>query len=198
MTDYFAVLQEPRRPWLDPGSLKENFTLRSAQVHPDRIAKTGTKVQEHDFTQLNAAYNCLCHPRSRLQHLIELETGTRPQQVQEIPGELMDTFMEVASACREADSILSRKPSEPSPLLQLEFFQIAQECAEKLAAIEQRVQRRTDKLLAEVRQIDGQWSAGAQDLRPKLLQQLSSIHRLLGYFERWANQLRERALQLTL
>jgi hypothetical protein len=37
MTDYFALLQTPRRPWVDAEKLKENFQLLSARVHPDRL-----------------------------------------------------------------------------------------------------------------------------------------------------------------
>ena len=36
MTDYFAVLEEPRRPWVEPDALKQRYLLLSAQYHPDR------------------------------------------------------------------------------------------------------------------------------------------------------------------
>ena len=37
MTDNFALLNEPRLPWLDPDLLKEKFFPLSAPFHPDRI-----------------------------------------------------------------------------------------------------------------------------------------------------------------
>ena len=37
MTDAFALLSEPRRPWLDAEALKARFLPLSAAVHPDRV-----------------------------------------------------------------------------------------------------------------------------------------------------------------
>ena len=37
MTDYFALLNEPRRPWLDADLLKQTFLTLSAGAHPDKI-----------------------------------------------------------------------------------------------------------------------------------------------------------------
>ena len=103
MTDHFALLNEPRRPWVDPDSLKQKFLALSAEVHPDRVHNSGDsekqRAQER-YTDLNAAYNCLREPKSRLQHLLELELGVKPGNVQSIPPDLMDVFLEVSQACR--------------------------------------------------------------------------------------------------
>ena len=37
MTDYFALLGETRRPWLDTEALKAKFLTLTASVHPDRV-----------------------------------------------------------------------------------------------------------------------------------------------------------------
>ena len=36
MSDSFALLEKPRRPWLDPEELKESFHRLTAAAHPDR------------------------------------------------------------------------------------------------------------------------------------------------------------------
>ena len=36
MTDSFSLLNEPRRPWLDAGALKQKFLPLSSAAHPDR------------------------------------------------------------------------------------------------------------------------------------------------------------------
>ena len=41
MTDAFALLDEPRRPWLDAGALKQKFLPISSAAHP------GVFVQRH-------------------------------------------------------------------------------------------------------------------------------------------------------
>src|SRR5262245_34160130 len=37
MLDCFALLEQPRRPWLDSETLKNKFLDLSARVHPDRV-----------------------------------------------------------------------------------------------------------------------------------------------------------------
>ena len=39
MTDCFALLGEPRCPWLDAEALKSRFLVLSAEAHPDRDRK---------------------------------------------------------------------------------------------------------------------------------------------------------------
>ncbi len=36
VTDYFALLNEPRRPWLEPETLKSKFLALAAEAHPDK------------------------------------------------------------------------------------------------------------------------------------------------------------------
>src|SRR5213593_156293 len=121
MTDYFALLAEPRRPWFDPCSLKQKFLTLSAQVHPDRVhnASDAAKHSAQDrYTELNAAYNCLRDPKERLLHLLELERGEKPKQIENIPPDLMNVFLDISQLCREADAFLTEKAGVTSPLLQ--------------------------------------------------------------------------------
>src|SRR5438132_9046006 len=50
MIDYFALLHEPRRPWLDPDLLKQKFISLSAEVHPDRVHLAG-EAEKHAAQQ---------------------------------------------------------------------------------------------------------------------------------------------------
>ena len=42
--DYFALLDEPRQPWLDPAALKEKFLARGAEAHPDKFPDATEKA----------------------------------------------------------------------------------------------------------------------------------------------------------
>src|SRR5438445_2111306 len=98
MTDYFALLDEPRRPWLDPEVLKARFLALTAEVHPDRVhgaTETEKRTANQRYADLNAAYNCLREPKERLLHLLELERGKKPEEVQKIPAGMMDLFAEI-------------------------------------------------------------------------------------------------------
>src|SRR5436309_5157524 len=105
MTDYFALLGEPRRPWLDPEKLKAKFLALSAEIHPDRFhsAPAAEKQATHErFPRLNAAYQVLREPKDRLRHLLELELSAKPAEVQQTSPGAMELFMEVGRLCREA------------------------------------------------------------------------------------------------
>ena len=77
MTDYFALFQEPRRPWLEPEALKATFLALAAAAHPDKqpAADPAEKLKaSRRYAELNAAYHCLTEPKLRLLHLLELIT----------------------------------------------------------------------------------------------------------------------------
>src|SRR4051812_29960973 len=97
-TDFFALLEEPRRPWVEMEPLKAKFLALSSRVHPDRLhnASEGDKLLATDrYASLNAAYNCLRETKERLGHLLELELGAKPGDVQKIPSDALGLFMEI-------------------------------------------------------------------------------------------------------
>jgi len=199
MTDFFELLSEPRRPWLDSELLKEKFLALSAQFHPDRVhnaSEAERTAAQKRYVELNAAYNQLREPKDRLLHLLELELGAKPKDVQQIPGELVPLFTEVNQVCREADGLVSEKSKITSPLLRVEIFERGQECTEKLAAIQQRIGAERDRLIGEVQKIDARWN-DCTDRKPEV-EQLEELYRLLSYYTRWEDQLRERVVKLAI
>jgi curved DNA-binding protein CbpA len=199
MTDYFALLNEPRRPWLDPDLLKDKFLTLSASFHPDRVHNLGeaerAKAQE-SYTELNTAYNRLHQPKERLHHLLELELGVLPKDIQRIPSDLMDLSLEVGKACREADTFLAEKAKVTSPLLQVSFFERGQEFVDKLQGLRQRLNTLTERLEIELKEIDKAWQSTA-DTHKALLERLEALYRLFSYFARWNGQIQERFVRLS-
>ena len=198
MTDFFALLNELRRPWLEPEPLKEKFLALSATVHPDRVHNLGEAERaaaQERYTELNAAYNCLREPKDRLNHLLQLERGAVPKDVQRIPSELMDLSLEIGQKCREADALLEEKAKATSPLLQVKFFERGQEFSDKLQAMRQRVSALNDQLIEKLKLIDSAWQSG--EPHAALLPQLEELYRLFSYFSRWNAQLQERAVRLS-
>ena len=165
MTDHFALLNEPRRPWLEPESLKEKFLALSSAMHPDRVhhlSDAERRAAQERYTELNAAYNCLREPKERLRHLLELEFGTKPGDVQRIPPDLMDFSLEVSRLCREVDGFLAEKSGITSPLLKVQLFERSQEWTDKLTGMQKRVQAWREEVFAEVKAIDGRWGDKAE------------------------------------
>ena len=203
VTDYFALLQEPRRPWLDPEKLKEKFLALSAEAHPDRTHGSPDSekqaTQDH-FTELNAACACLSEPKSRLAHLLELELGSRATPVQSVPPNLMDLFMEISAILRGADALQAEKNSVSSPLLRAQIFGRSQPVLEQLTAMETRINDWREKLLAELKGLDTEWVSSVKkpEERTEVLQRLEAIRHVFSYLARWGSQMRERNFQLTL
>ena len=200
MTDYFALLGQPRRPWLEPDALKQRFHSLSADAHPDRVhdgTEARRKAAHERFAELNAAHACLREPRDRLRHLLELELGSRPRELHEIPADLAGLFVKIAGACQETDKFLLERAKVTSPLLLAQLFAPGQERIEQLTAMLKDLGARRDQLHARLKAVDADWNeATAPPVRAKALMELETIYRLLGFFSRWAGQLQERVVRL--
>ena len=194
--DYFALLNEPRQPWLEPEALKEKFFAVSAEVHPDRLhqAPESDKLAANQrYTELNAAYSCLREPRDRLRHLLELELGKKPSDLTNVPNDLMDLFFSVGKLLREVEAFIAEKGRATSPLLQVQLFEHGQEWMEKLNAMRQRVNSKREPLVEELKRLSAGWDTNSA----KPLEQLLEIWRLLSFYDRWLAQIQERVVQLS-
>jgi DnaJ-domain-containing protein 1 len=223
MTDCFALLSETRRPWLEAAALKQKFLALSASLHPDKVHSAGAAARSgaaKSFAELNAAHQCLAEPKSRLLHLLELELGAKPKDIQEIPAALADQFAEVAITCRNADQFLAEKSRVTSPLLQVQWFERGQGWVEKLQALQQKLNGLHGRLLAALKTLDGRWmqaeavrlpaetkpsltaqnagSTAEAGTRREILAEAEKLYRLFAYFNRWSGQIQERIVQLSI
>ncbi len=203
MIDFFALLNEPRRLWLDPQELKAKFLALSSEVHPDRVhhaSHAEKRAAQQRFSDLNAAYQCLREPRERLKHLLELETGAKLTQVQNFPSQLMDLSLQVAKLCGAADVVLGQKGQTLSPLLQVEVFERQQDCAFQLMELLKSIQAQQHEIAASLRALDGKWDDGRLDpeTRKMDLLCLEEIYRRLSYLTRWSEKIQERVAQLAM
>jgi DnaJ-domain-containing protein 1 len=203
--DNFALFGQPRLPWLDPDALKAAFLEHSARLHPDRVhaADAGEQAAATGrFAELNAAYNCLREPKERLLHLLELESGAPPANVQSVPADTMDLLMETDQVCRQSDQFLASKARAASPLMQAQKFEESLEWTARLQGLQERIQLRRDQLLAELRAMNDAWisappfpspaRAGALPLR-----RLDEMARTLSYIARCGGRIQERLAQLS-
>ena len=203
MTDHFALLDEPRRPWLDASALKTKFLARSAEVHPDRVhsapAAERAAAQER-YTALNAAFNTLREPKDRLQHLLELESGAKPGNIQSTPPELMDLFFAVGQLCRDVDFFLLEKGRANSPLLKVKMFRRAMEWTDQLNALQQRLNAQRGELESALQALNENWATAPTELAARRvalpLARLEQLYRTFSFLSRWSGQLQERLVQL--
>ena len=206
MTDRFALLTEPRRPWIDPETLKARFLSLSRDAHPDRVHKESASDKQAatlQYTDLNAAYTCLREPKARLRHLLELERGTRPKEVQPVPPDTLDLFFEVGQLGRSVDAFLAGRNRVSSPLLKAHLFEESFEWTERLNALQQRMAKRLAVLDEELRSMNPSWEAATSLPAPARaaalpLDRLEEMYQLYAYLTRWMGQLQERLTQLSL
>jgi DnaJ-domain-containing protein 1 len=201
VTDYFALLNEPRRPWLETDLLKQKFLTLASEAHPDRVhnASESEKAQATQrYAQLNAAYHCLAEPKLRLLHLLELELGAKPKDIQQIPAALADLFAEIAQDCRSADGFLAEKSRTTSPLVQVQLFGRGQDWVEKLNILQNKLNELRETLMNALRSLDAQWNSANAVSRREILPKVEELYRLFSYFNRWNSQIQERVVRLSL
>ena len=206
MADYFALLDEPRRPWLDPELLKAKFHALTATVHPDRVHRATEpekKEANQRYAELNAAYQCLREPKERLRHLLELERGSKVQDVQKISPGTIDLFMEISQLCRETDAFLAEKARVTSPLLKVQLFEREMTLTDRLNLLLEHLNGRREALIVQIRNLDMAWETAppigsSSRLHVLPCSRLEHIYRDFSYLKRWTQQLQERLVQLTL
>jgi curved DNA-binding protein CbpA len=205
MPDYFALLEEPRRPWIAPDQLKEKFLALSAKTHPDRMSlrpEAERHAAHQHFTEINAAYQCLREPKDRLLHLLEIESGTRPANLERLPTSAADLAFEAGQVCRNVDAFLREKSKVTSPLLRAQSFEKALEWADRLNELKQSIRSRSEQVADELRTMNAVWESAPPGATPQRrailpLERLDQIYRTLSYLSRWNEQLGARIVRLS-
>lgn len=174
MIDYFALLDEARRPWLDPEQLKEKYFARSRSAVPD--------------AKLNEAFRILSDPKLRLQHLLTLEsvqlTAGRP-----VPPAVAELFWNTGTLLREVDKWLLRSAEASSALSR------ALLSGEK-ARLERRLEAFAEQLDAvyagEIISLREIGNADWRNDHPRLVE----LHDSISYLTRLRDQVKEKRLRL--
>ena len=191
MTDYFALLDQPRAPWLDPASLKDAYHRRTLQTHPDTAATDQTGV---DFAELNEAYQVLQEPKRRLHHLLELEGCAPSSTEQMVPQELHDLFPVIGALTQRANLFLEKMKTASNALsrslLKPQLLELQKETTE----LREKIQTLSDASSAQLRLVNSGWTTNPR----KEIAALSNLYFTFAYLGRWSAQLDELAFQLSL
>jgi curved DNA-binding protein CbpA len=181
MTDFFALLDFERRPWLGEDALKARFHELSAQHHPDAGGEDAA------FAAINRGYQTLVDPALRLKHLLELETQETVPRTQGVPDIAEKYFAPVAEVTRAADAFFKKHAASNSPItkaiLSTQQFKIQEE-VERLIAELQGMQ---DATLEKVKAADEAWNSH----RAEAVAALPELWQALGYSSKWLASLRE-------
>ena len=201
MIDYFALLEEPRRPWIEEAVIKERFQKKSAAFHPDRFhsATNDEKLEAtRTFEQLNAACRCLSDSKARIQHLLELETGAKPDVVEQVDEDIMSLFLKVGQVLHQVDRFLADRDAIESPLLKVAKFQEGMDWAEKLKALLAEIRVIQESCRPELERMNDAWMRAQEpsSARALPLADLERVYRRISHASRWINQLQEQIMRL--
>ena len=191
--DFFALLGEPRRPWLDPERVKEKFHALSREQHPDQQTTGSNAETDANFARLNQAQAALRDPKARLRHLLELDyPAIRLSGPGNVPATLADLFAPIHGLVQTIDALLARKAAAPSTLaralLSREEFSLQEAAQERLGALE----TLRSHALEDLQVFDACWEGRP----PDAAEQLHGFYQRFAYLSRWIDQLRERSFQL--
>lgn len=194
MTDYFALLDQPRAPWLEPDKLKNAYHQKTLLAHPD----TQTNRQERDsaesiFANLNEAYQVLQDPKRRLQHLLTLE-GISPPSNESIPQQLVDLFLAIGTVTQRANLLFEKLQATSNKLSRSLLRSEILEVQTETKAVRGRVQSLLDAALNQLHQINTAWGKDPTEQ----ISVLSNLYLEFAYLTRWSRQLDEILFQLSL
>jgi curved DNA-binding protein CbpA len=194
MTDYFALLGESRRPYLDSERITQTFRELSRREHPDQAAAGSAEEAGESFALLNQAQQTLRDPKLRLGYLIGLEfPETRLSGPAEVPRELAGLFGPIHGLLERVDALLARKAAAPSTLARA---LLAREELALRALVEAQVFALDTLYAAALEQLcefDAGWIAGESATAKN---QLVGFYQRFSYLSRWLEQFRERLFQL--
>jgi curved DNA-binding protein CbpA len=191
MTDFFALLHQPRQPWLDPDALKEKFYQLTRVMHPDVRAKE-TSVK---FEDINEAYRVLSDPKLRIQHLLALEGSDLSSAADRAaPADLQELFLVIGALSQKAQRVLAQIGSGAGALtlslLQSDLMQLRSQTESLL----EQLSCSHEACLMKLQDLNGPWN---QD-RSATVARLRELHDRIAYLSRWIAQLKEMELQLIL
>ena len=173
MTDYFALFEEARRPWLEPEKLKEKYFARSRAAAP--------------AAQLNEAFRVLSDPKLRLQHLLALE-GAELVAGRPIPPSVAELFWNTGTLLREVERLLLKHASATGALARSLLKGEQAKLETSLAKLEEELKATYDTALERLRQVDAVWNSSAPNEMAELVELYDSISYLTRLLERTAEK----------
>jgi hypothetical protein len=185
MTDYFALLEQPRLPWLDREALKQVYHAKTLQMHPD----SGTGAA---FAELNEAYQVLQDPKRRLQHLLGLHQATRAGANQPVPPDLQELFLRIGGLNQRLQPVLEKIRAASNELSRSLLKGQLLSRQKEIADLRGKVGAMSAAAEERLKEMNRAWPA---DPTPQI-DALQDLQLRFAYLNRWSEQLDELAFQL--
>jgi hypothetical protein len=183
MTDFFAVLRVPARPWLDPDALRDVYVRLSEALH----RQAGS---QDELVALNRAFQVLNNPATRVEHLLSV-TGVE-SNAREIAPVMGEFFGRVAGCLQEADRLLGEISVQTSALARALQVQRVHALQADLDNLAHELAAQEARRLETLRELDQAWPHHSADTCKALAQVAVD----LTFLQKWQGQIRERLLRM--
>ncbi|MBA2433848.1 MAG: hypothetical protein H0V54_01960 [Chthoniobacterales bacterium] len=177
MIDYFALLDEARRPWLEPEQLKEKYFARNRAAAAD--------------AELNEAFRVLSDPKLRLQHLLTLE-GAELSAGRPVPPSVAELFWNTGTLLREVDRWLLKRGEATSALSRALLSGERAKIESKLGELEEQLNATYAGELSHLRAIEGL----STPVLPNELSNLTERYDSISFLTRLREQVKEKRFRL--
>jgi len=190
MMDAFERLGLERGAVLDEEVLKRAWIEQGRAAHPDQAGGDGALSAE-----INAAYEVLREPETRLKHLLELEYPEASAVWATVPMEegLMQVFMKLGPVLQRVEAFAKKKAAATSALVeallmgeQMRIQEALEERMEELGALREGLEAE----LVEVDVLRGVGDAG------KAMEAMRVLRAKFAYVGKWHRQGREALMKL--
>ncbi|MBZ5527673.1 MAG: Fe-S protein assembly co-chaperone HscB [Acidobacteriia bacterium] len=170
--DYFAMLEMPRKLWVEADALERKFLQLSWKLHPDKYASATEQERELSLrhsSELNDAYRTLRDPIARVEYLLSLEGMRKEGETkQQAPAELLEEVFELNESLDELRE--ARAAGGDLAGLKARLQDAEKSFQGKLGAVDAALQ-------SGAREWDAALDApgGAPDVRKKLLERMNEL-----------------------
>jgi curved DNA-binding protein CbpA len=190
MRDAFEKLGLKRCAALEEETLKTAWLEHGRAAHPDQAGGDAVLSAE-----INAAYEMLREPESRLKHLLELEHADQAAAWATVPMEerLMQVFMKLGPVLQKVEAFAKKREAATSALAQA---LLAGEQMRVQEDLEERMNELTDlreNLEAELEQVDALREEGDVAHAMEVMRVLRAK---FAYVGKWQRQAREALMRL--
>jgi molecular chaperone HscB len=153
-SDYFAILERPRKLRLEMSLLEQKFLQLSWKLHPDNFVNASPEEREISLrrsSELNDAYRTLRDPIARVEYLLAIEGARKEgQNKQQAPPELLEEVFELNESLDELrDARASRGDTAP-----LRY---------RLEAAEKNFERKLAEVDGQLEATAGEWDKAIDD-----------------------------------
>lgn len=188
--DAFARLGLARCAALDEETLKSAWLELGRAAHPDQVGGDAALS-----SQINAAYELLKEPESRLKHLLELDYPDQAAAWATVPMEegLMQVFMKLGPVLQKVEVFAKKREVATSALAQA---LLAGEQMQVQEDLEERMSELTDlreTLESALIQVDDLRSKGDA---AQAMESMRVLRAKFAYVSKWQRQAREALLKL--